>query len=189
MSVKDDVASIRKEISAEESYMENFFKVEKLLKKYKKVLIAGVATAVIGTVGYYVSDYLAEQNKLQANEAFNILQENPKDIEAQAVLKVKNPQLYEIFQYTQDKTQANQETFFKELVLYRQAIKENDIEKITAVTQQQNFLLKDFALFNKAMLEVENKKYADAKATLQLIEQNSEVRPIAQMLEHFLLTK
>jgi len=189
MSLKEDVEYIKKEISAEESYMENFFKVEKLLKKYKSTLIATSAVIVISVVGYYVSSYYAEQNKIQANEAFNILLQNPNDTEAKAVLKSKNLKLYEILQYKIDDSKEIDVPFFKELALYTQAINEANLEKLNTVTQKQDFLLKDFALFNKALIQAKNTQYTDAKETLKLIDQKSEVSPIAKMLEHFLLTK
>ena len=39
MSLKEDVNYIKKEISAEESYMESVFKIEKTWKKYKTSII------------------------------------------------------------------------------------------------------------------------------------------------------
>ena len=189
MSLKDNVDYIKKEISAEESYMENFFKVEKLLKKYKSTLIATSAVIVISIVGYYVSSYYTQQNKIQANEAFNILLQNPNDADAKAILKVKNAKLYEIFQYKLDDSKVTNVEFFKELALYTQAIDEASLDKIDTVTQKQDFLLKDFALFNKALIQAKNTQYTDAKETLKLIDQKSEVLPMAKMLEHFLLTK
>ena len=189
MSFKDDVEYIKKEISAEESYIENFFKVEKLFKKYKKVIITLIVIVIVSVIGYYISSYLTQQNKLQANVAFNTLLQNPNDKEAMAILKVKNSKLYEILQYKQDNTKEINVEFFKELIEYSNAIKENSIEKIDNVTQKQNFLLKDFALFNKALLQTQNEKYIDAKNTLKLINKKSEVSPIAKMLEHYLLTK
>ena len=106
-----------------------------------------------------------------------------------AILKVKNSKLYEILQYKQGNTKEIHLEFFKELIEYSNAIEENSIEKINHVTQKQNFLLKDFALLNKALIQVQNEKYADARNTLQLIDKKSEVSPMVKMLEHYLLTK
>tara|TARA_B110000046_G_C13001038_1_gene402149 strand:- start:1064 stop:1633 length:570 start_codon:yes stop_codon:yes gene_type:complete len=189
MSFKDDVKYLKKEISTEESYIANFFKVEKLFRKYKKAIIAAIIIIMVSVIGFYVSSYFAQENKLQANIAFNTLLQNPNDKAAMAVLKVKNSKLYEILQYKQDNTKEINIKFFKELVEYSNAIKENNVEKIGNVTQKQNFLLKDFALFNKALIQTQNKQYVDAKNTLKLINKASEVAPMAKMLEHYLLTK
>lgn len=189
MSLKDNVDYIKKEISAEESYMENFFKIEKFFKKYKKSIIALTIIIIVSVIGYYISSYITQQNKLQANIALNTLLKNPNDTEALAVLEAKNKKLFEIYQYRQDDTKVTNITYFKELALYTKAIKENDIEGINSVTQKQEFLLKDFALFNKALIQAQENKYVEAKETLKLISDNSEVSPLAKMLEHFLLTK
>jgi hypothetical protein len=189
MSLKDDVDYIKKEISAEESYMENFFKVEKLFKKYKITIIAITIIIVVSVIGFYVSSYISDKNKLQANVALNTLLKNPNDKEALAVLEVKNKKLYEIYQYRQDDTKVIDVKYFKELALYTNAIKENSLQKLNNVTQKQEFLLKDFAIFNKALIQAQEKKYAEAKETLQLISDKSEVSPLGKMLEHFLLTK
>jgi len=189
MSLKEDVNYIKKEISAEESYMESIFKIEKTFKKYKTSIIATVSVIIISLVGFYVSSYFTEQNKIQANIAFNTLLENPNDKEATAVLKAKNPKLYEIAQYKLNDNTVIEAEFFKDLALYTKAIKEQNIDGINNVTQKQNFILKDFALFNKALIQVKELKYIDAKETLKLIDNKSEVSPMAKMLEHFLLTK
>jgi hypothetical protein len=54
---------------------------------------------------------------------------------------------------------------------------------------QKDFLLKEFALFNKALIFANNKKYVDAKETLKLIPQNSQVNNLVVLLNHYLLTK
>jgi len=189
MSLKEDVNNIKKEISAEESYMESIFKIEKNFKKYKTSIIGIVAVAILSVVGFYVSIYFDEQNKLQANIAFNALLKNPNDKEASAVLQVKNPTLFKISQYKIDNTKEVDAVFFKELTLYTQAIEEQNIDKLNDVTQKQDFILKDFSLFNKALIQAKQSKYTDAKETLKLIAVKSEVSPMAKMLEHYLLTK
>jgi len=189
MSLKEDVNNIKKEISAEESYMESVFKLEKNFKKYKKSIIGIVTIIVLSIVGFYVSNYFNEENKIQANIAFNQLLKNPNDKEASAILQAKNPTLFKISQYKLDDTKEIDEAFFKELALYTKAIEEQNIDKLNTVTQKQDFILKDFAIFNKALIQAKDEKFADAKETLKLIAINSEVSPMAKMLEHYLLTK
>jgi len=189
MSLKEDVNNVKKEISAEESYMESVFKIEKTWKKYKTSIIGLTAVAIITVIGFYISAYYTEQNKIQANIAFNTLLKNPNDKEAIAVLQAKNPKLYEISQYKLNDTKIIDVEFFKELALYTKAINEQSIDSLNTVTQKQKFILKDFALFNKALIQAKESKFTDAKETLKLIGTKSEVSPMAKMLEHFLLTK
>ena len=189
MSLKEDVNYIKKEISAEESYMESIFKIEKIWKKYKTPIIGIVTVIIIAVIGFYVSAYFTKQNNIQANVAFNTLLKNPNDKEAIAVLKAKNPKLYEISQYKLNDTKVIDAEFFTELALYTRAINEQNIDNLNTVTQKQNFILKDFALFNKALIQAKESKYIDAKETLKLIATKSEVSPMAKMLNHYLLTK
>lgn len=189
MSLKEDVNNIKKEISAEESYMESIFKIEKNFKKYKNSIIIISSIIILSIVGIYVSNYFNEQNNIQANIAFNKLLKNPNDKEASAVLQTKNPTLYKILQYKLDDTKEIDQEFFKELAFYTKAIKEQNINKLNTVTQKQDFILKDFALFNKALIQAKESKFIDAKETLKLIAITSEVSPMAKMLEHYLLTK
>ena len=189
MSLKEDVNNIKKEISAEESYMESVFKIEKNFKKYKTTILSLITVAIISVIGFYVSAYFAEQNKIQANMAFNTLLKNPNDKEAQAVLEAKNPKLYKVLQYKKDDTKEIDVQFFSELAQYTNAIKNEDLNKLDSTIQKQEFVLKDFALFNKALIQAKNSQYTDAKETLKLIDIKSSVAPMAKMLSHFLLTK
>ena len=52
-----------------------------------------------------------------------------------------------------------------------------------------NFLLKHYAIFQKALIQTINKNYTDAKETLRLIPDSSPVSQVANRLKHFLLTK
>ncbi len=189
MSLKEEIDYIKKEISTEESIMESFFKLEKFYKKYKATLFGTVSIVVIAVVGYYASGYIAQQNRIEVNEAFNKVLIDPNDKASLSVLKEKNQKLYEIAQYSQGKNDNVNSEFLKELSLYSKAIEENSIDKISQVTQKQTFLLKDFALFNKAVLEAKSGKYTDAKESLKLIPKTSNIAQLTQMLEHFLLTK
>jgi len=189
MSLKNDVNNIKKEFTTEENYIESVFKIEKLFKKYKIAILGLSSIIIIAVISFYISSYFEEQNKIQANTAFNALLKNPNDKEAIAVLQAKNPKLYEMSQYKLDDSKENNLEFFRELALYTQAINEKNIDKLSLVTQKQDFILKDFALFNKALLQAKESKFTDAKETLKLIDSQSEVTPMVKMLEHFLLTK
>ena len=189
MSLKENVDFIKKEISAEESYMENFFKVEKFYKKYKKAIFAAAIIGVVSISGTYISNYITQQNILESNIAYNKLLENPKDKAALAILKEKNYKLYEIFIYQQNPTTKTDLEFFKELAIYSLAIEKNSIEGINTALSSQSFLLKDFALFNKALIQAQNKQYTNAKESLKLIDNQSPIYPLANILTHFLITK
>ncbi|MEA2018892.1 MAG: hypothetical protein U9N59_10635 [Campylobacterota bacterium] len=189
MSLKEDINYIKEEISTEESFMEKFFKTEQFYKKYKNTIIGGVSVIVIAIAGFYISSYLTEQNKIEANKAFNTLLTDSTNKEAIAILKENNLKLLEVINFTKNSTSNTDIEFLKELDLYSKAMKENNIDKISAVSQNQNFLLKDFAIFNKALIQTQNEKYLDAKETLKQIPESSDIVALSKMLAHFLITK
>lgn len=189
MSLKEDINYIKEEISTEESFMEKFFKIEQFYKKYKNIIIGGASVIIVAVLGFYISSYVSEQNKIEANKAFNILLTDSLNKEAIAILKDKNPKLLEVINFTKNNTTNTDVAYLKELALYSKAMKENNINKLSSVTENQNFLLKDFALFNKALIQTQNKKYLDAKETLKQIPQSSNIIALSKMLSHFLITK
>ncbi|MEA3498005.1 MAG: hypothetical protein U9R16_02985 [Campylobacterota bacterium] len=189
MSLKENINYIKDEVSAQESLMENTFKLEQFYKKYKMMIIGGVSLIILAFIGLSVSNYMGEQNKIKDNEMFNLILENPQDKNALEYLQANNKKLYNIAVYMSDKNKDINVEFLNELSVYSKAIEKNSIDDISAVSQKQNFLLKDFALFNKALIQTQNGKYQDAKESLMLISEKSTVATLSNMLSHYLLTK
>ena len=189
MSLKENINYIKEEVSAQESLMENTFKLEQFYKKYKKVILGSAVALVIAFVSISVMDYTAEQNKIKANEAFNLLVENPTDKEALKYLETNDKNLYQLAIYMNDNNKETNVEFLKELSIYSKAIEKSSMDEISSITQNQNFLLKDFAIFNKALIQTQNGKYIDAKESLKLIPKTSSIVTLTNMLEHFLITK
>ena len=79
--------------------------------------------------------------------------------------------------------------FLKELSQYEIAIKKSDMNSLNSLAMNQDFILKEYALFNKALLETKNKEYKKAKVTLAMISKDSAVSKIANSLKHYLVTK
>ncbi|MCG3720449.1 hypothetical protein L5F50_14720, partial [Aliarcobacter butzleri] len=77
----------------------------------------------------------------------------------------------------------------KELVKFQTATASNNIEELNSLSMQNDFLLKEFALFNKALILVNEGKYEEAKKELSQISQTSKAYELATLLNHYLLTK
>lgn len=191
MSLKENVSFIKDEISTQEKFFENFFKIEKLYKKYKIVIFSVLALGI----GYFatttINSYLDEQNLIASNKAYNKVLKTPTDKINLAILKDTNEKLLQIamYQTSTDKTKTNDIEFLKDISAYNKAIKDNDIKTLNTLIVNPDFILKDYALFNKALILVDNKEYATAKSTLKIITEQSAVAPLANMLKHYLLTK
>jgi len=194
MSLKEDIGFVKEELSSEEKFLESFVRVERFFKKYKLIIIGIVTVAVVAIVAIQITSYLKEENKIKANALFEKVLNNPEDKESLNGLKELNTKLYEIALYKQSKiTGENVEikytTFLKELVNYEKALKEQDINKLNDISMEKDFLLKEFAIFNRALILANEGKYKDAKDALKLIPPTSQVKDLVSLLNHYLLTK
>lgn len=194
MSMKENVDYLKDNLNNEEKFLESFIKVERFYKKYKKLIIVAVIVAVLLGIGFLVKKNIDEQNKLAANIAFDKVLKNKDDKESIAVLKEKNYKLYEVAKYLHTKKDSKTDIkidlpFLKELLAYENSIKAKNIDALNDVSMQNDFLLKEFAIFNKAILLINEKKYAQARNTLKLIPNTSRVFELSNLLKHYLLTK
>jgi len=191
MSLKENVDFIKKEINTEEEFLVGFVKLERLYKKYKFLIILIVVLSIGGFIGIKINDYFNQQANIKANIAYDKLLKNPKDTKALAILKDTNIKLYNIIVFLN----SNKETtninslFFNDLSEYIVALNKSDIIKLNSLTLNQNFILKEYAILNKAFLETKNKEYNKAKRTLKGISISSPVSKLANSLRHYLVTK
>jgi hypothetical protein len=191
MSLKENVDYVKNEINTEEKFLESFVRLEGVFKKYKFMIISIIAISIIAVAGSLIQNYIDNDTKLKANIAYNTLQENPNDSSALAILKETNKDLYDIVIFLNSKKEnSNIEVMFlKELSQYEIAIKKSDMNSLNSLAMNQDFILKEYALFNKALLETKNKEYKKAKVTLAMISKDSAVSKIANSLKHYLVTK
>jgi len=193
MSLKENIDFVKDELNTEEKFLEGFVKVERFYKKYKLIVIVAVVVVISAVIALYITKNIQKSNKTEANIAFNKVLENPKDLEAMNVLKEKNNQLFQVAEYIQANKEGRisdtQVRYLKEINEYKNALAKNDIAKLNSVSMQNDFLLKEFAIFNKALILTNEGKYEDAKTALKLIPSDSKVNDLANTLKHFLVTK
>jgi hypothetical protein len=191
MSLKENVDQIKNGISSEERFFESFVKVERFYKKYKLIIIISVIVMVGYVVTSSIVSYNKEQDKISANKAYSALL-LAKDVSVNtAILKEKNQELLDIFLYTSssDNTKEVKAQYLKEIALFNKAIKNNDIKALDLLILNPEFILKDFAQFNKALIQSNKNDFKSAKETLELIPKTAIVTPLVLMLKHYLLTK
>ena len=193
MSIKENVDYVKTGLSSEEKFLESFVKSERFFKKYKTLIFAFVIIIIVGIIGFFIKENLAQSNKLKANIAFNQVLENSNNAQALATLKDKNPQLYDIALYLQAKKEAKvaqiSVPLLKELSKYQTALANKNISELDNLSMQKDFLLKEFAIFNKALLLTNEGKFNEAKTSLALIPETSKAHELAKLLNHYLLTK
>ena len=213
MSIKDDVNYIKNELSSEEKFLESFVKTERFFKKYKfidwnkfliilinkwqlnqsKKLIFGlIILAIVGSVVFLVKTKLDEKNLYEANIALSNFLENGNQNSLDE-LKEKNRDLYEIALYLDAKNEFKNADinlkYLKELLDFQVALLNSNQSELDLVSKKADFLLKDYAIFNQALILVNNQKYAEAREILGKISQDSRAFELATLLKHYLVTK
>lgn len=192
MSLKDDVSYIKNELSSQEKLLENFVRGERFFKKYKTLIISIIVILVVLIIGFTIKTSIDNSNKHEANIAFNKFLENGDEKELQ-ILKSKNAKLYEIALYLQAKNNNTyldiKTPFLKELMQFEKAVNSKNIEELNNLAMQGDFLLKDFANLNKALILANEQKYEDARKALSQIPNESNVIELANLFKHYLLTK
>lgn len=193
MSIKENVDYVKEELNSQEKFLESFVKGERFYKKYRTLIFASIAIIVIGSIGLVIKKNVDESNKVEANLAFNKVLQNSNDKEALELLKNKNEKLYEVALFLQAKNENKAANInipvLKELAAYQVALSNKNVDELSNLSMQGDFLLKEFALFNKALLLSNEGKYEDAKTVLKLIPQTSKAFELANLLNHYLLTK
>ena len=193
MSIKENVDYVKTELSSEEKFLENFVRSERFFKKYKTLIFAFITIIIVAPIGFLIKNKIDESNKFEANIAFNKVLENSNDAKALADLKEKNKELYNVALYLQTKNELKladiNVPLLKDLAKYQTAMANKSITELDNVSMQNDFLLKEFAVFNKALLLANEGKFNEAKTTLALIPQTSKAFELAKLLNHYLLTK
>lgn len=192
MSIKDDVNYIKNELSSEEKFLESFVKTERFFKKYKKLIFGLIILAIVGSVVFLVKAKLDEKNLYEANIALSNFLENGNQNSLNQ-LKEKNRDLYEIALYLDAKNEFKNADinlkYLKELLDFQVALLNSNQSELDLVSKKADFLLKDYAIFNQALILVNNQKYAEAREILGKISQDSRAFELATLLKHYLVTK
>jgi len=189
MALKEEIEYIKQEISTEEKFFESFFKLEKFYKKHKIKIISIIGLVIITVAGYGINDFLQKRKILKVNVAYNEILAN-KNVEKNLdILRKDAPNLYKIILYKTTKAKIIDLNYLKELTQLQNAIKNNDLKTIDNLILSNNLLLKDYAIYYKAILLTYKKEYKKAIATLNQINQNSIVNELKIPLLHYLVAK
>ena len=192
MSIKENVDYVKNELTSEEKFLENFVKGDRFFKKYKIGIFAFLAIIIIGSISYVIKKNIDETNRFEANVALNNFL-NTGDEKSLLLIKEKDKKLYEIALFIQSKKDFKAAEinlpFLKELSKYQLALANNNVDELNNLALQNDFLLKEFAIFNKALILTKEEKFDEAKAALQQISETSKASELANLLKHYLLTK
>jgi len=186
VSIQDDVKYVKSELSGDEKILESAFKLETLYKKYKLLIWGTVAAILLFFVGSAAMEGIRDSRLAAANDAFLTLEKNPGDASALETLKEKNPKLYELFTFAQA-AKKQDVAALKALTSSKNEVIA-DSSKYTVATLEkkavESTLYKEMAELDDAYLALKAGKTAQAKEKLELIDERSEVAPVATLLKH-----
>lgn len=195
LSLKENIEAVKKELSAEEQFLESIVKAEGFWKKYKKLLIALAVLVVVAALGMALYNTIKEQSLKASNEAYSTLQKNPTDKEALETLKSKNPKLYQLFLFSNEMKSADvaklealssqiSDPILKDLLSYQKASLSG--KGLSSYAMKQDALLKEFASLQEAYNLFKEGKSKEAKTLLAQIPESSQLQQIAQSFKHYL---
>ncbi len=186
MSLKDELNSIKQEISNEEKLLEQAFHIEKFFKKNKKTIIAAAIVLIGAFAGFKIYNYIEYSKLKKANSALLALEKNPNNSAALNSLKDSNPKLYALYKYSfavnsENKKEINSlsanDTFLKDVIAYHKGV--------AAKKPTNSEYYKNLVILEKAYLLLKEGKKAKAKNILATIPQNSAVAGVARLLQHY----
>ncbi len=181
-----NIADIKNELSSDEKVLESAFKLETLYKKHKIKIWAVVIALLLFFGGRAALQAIEASRNAAANQALLTLQSKPDDARALAVLKEKNPTLYELYTFSQAAKKRDAETL-KRLSQSQNELIADASRYHAAVADKQGSdskLYKDMALLESAYLSIKSGKINEAKEKLELIGEHSPVAVFAQFLKH-----
>ncbi|MBE2986413.1 hypothetical protein CCAL12920_07465 [Campylobacter sp. RM12920] len=183
MAIQENLTEIKKEIGAQEQFLESVIKSERFLKKYKKAIIFSAIIAVLGIAGFYGSKAINANRISAANEAYSKLILNPTDADALKILKEKEPTLYAIHQF--------KEAMRKEDIAQAKELLSLPIDPIvkqilsSQIGTQDGSILANYETLIKGYELLKEDKINEARAEFAKIPLDSPLMNLVKNLEHY----
>jgi len=189
-----DVKEIKEEIKEEETFLLKLFQLEKIVKKYKNLLIGIAVLIVVGFFGYQINSYLQTQKLIKTNTAYNKLLKNPNDKQALQTLKENQPlfKLY-LLQTSNDDIAKLQKVaqghgIVANIAQYQLAVLKGDEKEINNYALSIGSIYKDLALLNVERIYLQNNNHKKAQEIVNQIT-DADVLKIATGLLHYGIAK
>ena len=187
MNIQDNVNYVKQELSGDEKVLESVLKAETFYKKHRYKIWAVVGAIVLFFAGKAIMGAIHEAKLNSANEAFLLLQKDPKNSEALAQLRSKNPALFELYSY-EEAIKSKDAGKLEELAGSNNPLIA-DISRyssqVLASKPSESVYYKEMSLIEDAYIALKAGKREEAKAKLELIDARSPVAQVANLLKHY----
>lgn len=189
LGLKDNLEAVKKEIGAQEQFLEGIIKSERFFKRYKKYVITVAVLLVVGGISYSVVSVVNKSNLQVSNEAYNKLLVNSKDQESLNILKDKNERLYNFYKFKMA-LESNDKASLKELAAYTKDPVISDLAAyqlsgLENKNDSKSELLKGFNILQEGYQLILDSKIQEAKMKFAQIDLNSPLKNVSNNLEHY----
>ncbi len=199
MSIKEQIDYAKDELTQDEKLLAGLIKIERFYKKNRVAIIALAVILLFGAVGYMGMEYYKNKRLEAANRALLTLSKSPDDASALKLLKENDPQLAELFELKKavgsgdikslESLSGSEDAVVSDLAAYHLGAWKRDAEKLKGYRMRSEALLRDFALFDEAYLLMKEGRIEEGAQRLSMIESDSPLKAVAQMLEHYGVAK
>lgn len=205
MSVKNDLTQIKNEFNKDGQILENAFRFEILLRRYKKSLIALLVLVLVGIAYIGIDSYITQQRHTKANEAYREILKAPTS-ELLETLKQNSPTLYDFYLYTHNPSEEtlqnlmhSQNELIAQIATYQhiqhildsilsptESSQSTNINEILATLPSlQDKTLQQWLLLQEAAILLQKGNVQEARDKLMLLDENSDFARIGKSLRHY----
>lgn len=185
MALKDNLQSIKSEISSEEQFLENMIRGERFFKKYLKPIVVLLIIAIIAFCVYKFIEYKKESSIISANDAYYRISNNMAKNGDEEILKQNAPSLYAMYILSDENKSAN----WGELKNL-QGVDPLLIDLIKFKTDKSNeVLLVNYAALLKGFEFMKSGDFGKADIEFAKIPMDSSLQKVVKNLKHYNGTK
>jgi len=192
LSLRDNIEMVKEELNSEEKFFEKAVVTERIIKKYKKMIIISIA-AIVVVVGANIAYDINEKSKVNAaNIAFAKLKLNSNDTVALDELKSLAPNLHDAWIFSQaiankdiEKLKSIKNTkalIVSDLAEYEMATDNAMLERYAS---KQDAIFRDLALIQGAVMLLNNNKIDEARNMLEKVSKESSLEKVVASLMHY----
>ncbi len=195
MSIKEDIESIKSDMVGDGKSLEIVIKIERQLKKHKAKIYATFAIAAIIIIANISNNYIQEERKFAANEAFLALSKDSTNTNAKMILSEKNPALLALLEL-QTAAKTNNIEKLKQLqnspieivatlASYQITANSDDKNALEQYLLNEKALMKDFARLQLAQKQYKSGELNAAHDSLSQIPFTSMLKNSSSSFEHY----
>lgn len=193
MSIKDDMNSVKKELSSDEKVLEKAFKLEQVYKKHKFKLWSILFVAIFAIGGNALNNFLEDEKLKKASDALALLEKDSNNKEALFILNRNNPALFELYSYSQaikEKNSGNLKILIEspdDIISDMSRYSLNSINKTSS--NEDSLVFKELSILQDVYLNIEKNNIEEAKNRLEEIDEKSPIKMVANLLSHSIIAK